>query len=276
VIFIRKRELPTCDVENCVQNAIIRAMNETVKTSDRMNQVGVLVATFATIAVNTAAAAGLINGRTPEVVSAKFPTAITPAGYTFTIWALIYTGMIAFSVYQMLPSKTARFSSIRRLYLATCILNCGWIVLWHREMIGACLAVIILLDAALVVICYRLRETGSFVDAILSKAVFGTYCGWVTCAMLINLLIFLGLAGFDAKARYLAVPLMIFAVITSFVIRWKFGNYLYPLAVAWALTGIAIEQSGDTAIVLTAAFGTVACLVTAGSVVTTLKDSTSE
>ena len=54
----------------------------------------------------------------------------------------------------------------------------------------------------------------------------------------------------------------------------KLNNYLYPLAVAWALTASAVKQGRTRrALVFAAAFGTVTCLVAAGSVVTKFKDS---
>jgi hypothetical protein len=53
-------------------------------------------------------------------------------------------------------------------------------------------------------------------------------------------------------------------------------DYFFPLAVAWALTAIAVKQSGNTAIVVATAVGVVICIVTAGTVVVNLKDSSSE
>jgi len=241
-----------------------------------MASIAVVVATLATLAVNAAAAGGLINGVTPAEVSARFPTSVTPAGYAFSIWTLIYVGMLAFSVYQARPATSVRFRDIRWIYVVSCVLNCAWIVFWQNSMVGVCLVVIMLLAACLLVICYRLREPSSFVEALVTKAPFGIYLGWVTCALLVNLAICLGSIGVDPQSRVLGVVLIVLAAIGAFLARWKLSNYLYPLAVAWALTAIAIEHSGNTAIVIAAAFATVACLVTAGSVVTILKDSTSE
>ena len=252
-------------------------MPETSNISDRMARIVVVVATLATLAVNAAAAAGLINRVTPAEVSAQFPTAITPAGYAFTIWTVIYIGMLAFSAYQMRAATTDRFRDIRWVYVGSCVLNCAWIFFWQYAMVAVCLVIITLLAASLLIICYRLREPSSFMEALVTKTPFGIYLGWVTCAVLVNLAICLGsVGGMDAQSRVLGVVLIVIAAVGAFLARWKLSNYLYPLAVAWALTAIAIEHSGNTAIVIASAFATVACLVTAGSVVTILKDSTSE
>ena len=74
----------------------------------------------------------------------------------------------------------------------------------------------------------------------------------------------------------LGVLLILFAAAMAVVVRLKLRNYLYPLAIAWALTAIAVKQGGHTSIVVAAAAGVVICLVTSGSVVTSLKDSSSE
>lgn len=236
----------------------------------------VLLATFAMVGFNALAAAGFVNGVTPDAVSARYPTVLTPAGYAFSIWSLIYLGMVAFSVYQLLPANLTKFSRVRVLYLVTCVLNCAWIWCWHHDLIAACFVIIFLLLATLLLICSRLRGPASFVDSLFSKAPFGIYAGWVTVATLVNLTILLGIVGINAQSRLLGVAFIILAAACAVAVRWRIANYLFPIAVAWGLTAVAVKQSGNTPIVIAAAFATVTCLVTAGSVVTNLKDSTSE
>ena len=49
----------------------------------------VVVATIGTVIFNGFAATGLVNGVTPDVISDKYPTILTPASYAFSIWSLI-------------------------------------------------------------------------------------------------------------------------------------------------------------------------------------------
>ena len=247
------------------------------KTStERILSFIVPIATLGTIVVNALAGAGYINDVSPASVSEKYPTIITPAGYAFSIWSLIYFGLIAFSIYQLVPSKRSHFSAIRIPFILSCVLNCAWIFAWHHELIGTSLLLIIGLAGTLFWICFVLRNIGSYADSLLSKAPFGLYFGWLTCATIVNFFVFLKANGFDAQNSFVGVLAIIAATACAILARWKLTNYLYPIAVAWALTAIAVKQSGNTAIVLAAAFGTVTCLVTAGSIVTSLKDSTSE
>src|SRR5580765_5775754 len=110
--------MPKCD--NWVE------MNSGQITEDRIRAVLVIVATTATLVFNALAATGYVNGITPAAISAKYPTVLTPAGYAFSIWSLIYLGLLAFSIYQILPANLARYRAVRPLYVFSCVLNCSW------------------------------------------------------------------------------------------------------------------------------------------------------
>ncbi|HMT08374.1 MAG TPA: tryptophan-rich sensory protein, partial [Pyrinomonadaceae bacterium] len=159
--------------------------------NDRVLSILVLVSTVATIAFNAFAAVGNINGVSPATVSDKYPTVVTPAGYTFSIWSLIYVGMIAFSIYQTLPSKLEMLRSVRLPFILSCVLNCAWILLWHHWFIGTCVIVIAALWASLLVANVKLGEASTAFEALMTKAPLGLYFGWVTAATLVNFAVYL-------------------------------------------------------------------------------------
>ena len=57
------------------------------------------------LVMNAAATTLPLNGITTEEISDALPSYFTPAGYTFAIWGLIYTALIAFAIYQAQPAK---------------------------------------------------------------------------------------------------------------------------------------------------------------------------
>ena len=241
--------------------------------SDFLKQILVIVATVGTIGVNWIASTGRIGGVTPEVISDKYPTSITPSGWAFAIWSLIYVGLIAFSIYQALPSKGARFRLLRSVYILSCVANCLWIYLWHFEQILACLAVIFVLLLTLAFINLRVRKTESVGETWFVAAPFALYFGWVTVATILNFTIALKYLKFEPSetmTTVLACALIAVAAVFGAFFRQVLSNSAYPLAVAWALTAIGVAQSGKTAIVIFAAFGTIAVLLSALSFV--LKD----
>lgn len=239
-------------------------MTEPGSGTDRFRAYLVPLATLGTIAFNWLATVGRVNGVSPSDISYKYPTPVTPADYAFSIWSLIYVGMIAFSIYQLLPAKAARFRNIRSLYITTCALNCGWIYMWLSDQIAVSLVLILLLAACLLLINLNLRETNGSSEYWFAKAPFGMYFGWVTAATLVNFAVLLVHWNVSISATawtWIGVGLILFAALLGVILRIRLVNYLYPLAIAWALAGIGVKQSGQTLIVVATAVGTIACLI---------------
>lgn len=236
--------------------------------NEKIRQILVPLATIGVIFVNYLAGTGRINNITPEVVSDKYPTIITPAGYAFVIWSVIYLGMIGFSIYQALPAQrdNPRVSSIRTVYILNCAANCGWIYLWHHEMIIGALGVILLLLATLVYINLHTRNAVGPAETWLVKIPFSIYFGWVTVATILNFtiaLVYLGVVAADLTSQILGAALIIIATLLGILMRFKLGLAAYPLTVAWALTAIAVAHGGETIIVVTAAVSVIVLLLTA-------------
>ena len=68
-------------------------------------QVANIVAFVVTVLFNVLANTLALNGRTTGEISDLYPTLITPAGYVFSIWGLIYTLLLLFVVFQALPQQ---------------------------------------------------------------------------------------------------------------------------------------------------------------------------
>ncbi len=251
-------------------------MEDKVTGTDRMRAFLVLAATIGVLAFNWLAATGQIGGSDTGAISNKYLTLVTPAGYAFSIWGLIYVGLVAFGVYQLLPANIARFRPVRSLYIFSCALNCAWLYFWHAEQIVVCFVIIVALCITLFVINVHFKGPRSLADNWIVKAPFGLYFGWVTAAMSVNFAILLKYLRLDLSftAETILASVLILAVAAVAVaIRVKLTNYFYPIAVAWALTAIAVKQSGKTAIVAAAALGVVACLIATMSFVMNLRSS---
>jgi len=246
-------------------------------SNQRIKQILVIIATFGVIFINYLAGTGYINHKTPEVVSNKYPTLITPSGYAFAVWSLIYFGLAVFSIYQALPKNTTRFANIRTVYILNCAANCAWIYLWHYEQILASLAVMFVLLGTLVFINVKLLNTESATEYWLARVPFNIYFGWITVATILNFtvaLVYFNLKTSDFSASILASVLIIAATLLGIIIRFKLVNVAYPLTIAWALTAIAVKQSGQTMIVVCAAFCVIALLISALSILMQTKTQT--
>ncbi len=244
--------------------------NRSGTTADTISSFLVLVATGGMIGFNILATTGYVNGVLTVDVSERYPTVVTPANWAFTIWIPIYAGLAGFAIYQLLPAKLAQYRSVRTLYLISCALNCLWLWLWYNFQIAGTVVVILSLWAVLLLLAARFREASSFSDALFGKGVFGLYFGWVTTAALANIAVLLVAQGFAIPAaafNAIGAVMLLIAAAASVFARFKLLNFLFPLAVAWAAAGIGVAQSGNTIIVVAAAFCLVVGLVMAISFV---------
>lgn len=149
-----------------------------------------LIATLIVIAVNAAASLLPINGYGTGELSDLYPTGFTPPGYVFSIWSVIYLGLIAYSVMAIRqpPRSRQRLESLQGPYLLSAIGNAGWIFAWHYRLIELSVAVMLFLLGCLIVIFRRLwsqpaPSTGEFLSI---DGPFSLYFGWISTATLVN------------------------------------------------------------------------------------------
>ncbi len=211
---------------------------------------------LAVVLVNYLANALPIGGQTTGEVSARYASLFTPAGFTFSIWGLIYFGLGIYAVYQALPAqkKSDSLAGISRPFLITCFANMAWIIAWHHELVTLALAVMILLLLALLRIYFILNRDNS--HASLSRRLcvhvpFSIYLAWITVALLANITVVqvangwqdAFITGVDWTLIKLAVAIAIGALA---VLRQ--GDVAFVLVIGWAAFGIAAGQADSAAI----------------------------
>ncbi len=230
----------------------------------------VTVASFvATVVVNGLANALPINGLTTAQISDSFRVFVIPAGFTFSIWGLIYALLLLFTVYQALPSRRSD-PLLRRLgYLPalTGLFNVAWIFLWQYELFVPTLVAMGGLLVTLIAIYVRLAEgasTRSGTEAWAVSIPFRVYLGWITVATILNVAVALASVGVDGgglrpeaiASLVLAVGLAIAAAV---VIRGR--DVAYGLVIVWAYAGIYAKESATELVPVVAAGGAVAIAV---------------
>ncbi|MGF1503966.1 MAG: TspO/MBR family protein [Anaerolineae bacterium] len=123
-----------------------------------IRQIAVVVTTVSVLIMNALANSLPLNGLTTGEISARFPVLFTPAGYVFSIWSVIYIGLIAYTVYQALPAQrdSDLLDTVGWLYVASGVLNIIWLLLWHYLQIALTFPVMALLLVTLIAIYARL------------------------------------------------------------------------------------------------------------------------
>jgi len=103
---------------------------------DTLRQVLIVLAVIAVIVINILANALPLNGLNTGEISDRFDIYFVPAGYVFSIWGLIYLGLLAYAIFQALPSQkeNPRLRSIGLPFILSCLTNITWLFLWHYEV----------------------------------------------------------------------------------------------------------------------------------------------
>ncbi|MFN2251032.1 MAG: tryptophan-rich sensory protein [Anaerolineae bacterium] len=236
-------------------------------------QIVTVLAIAATIVVNILANALPIAGRTTADVSDSFDVLFVPAGYVFSIWGLIYLGLVAFAVYQLLPAQRddARLTAIRPLVVLSCAANSVWIWFWHNLQFEWTFVLMLILLASLIAIYLRLGigNAGTIgLERWVVDAVFSLYLGWISVATIANVTIVLdhlGWSGFGISDEVWAVALLAVGVLLAVLMAVRHADWIYALVLAWAFAGIGVSQSG-TAVVTPAYLASAACVLCAAYV----------
>jgi hypothetical protein len=210
-----------------------------------------VLAVIATLTLNILANALPLNGLATGEISDRFQVYFVPAGYVFSIWGLIYIGLIAFAVYQALPAQreNPRLLKIGYLPAWSGLANMAWLVLWHWEQFALTPIAMLLLLGLLITIYLRL-DTGRVKIRALERwcvdIPFSVYLGWVSVATIANLtqvLDFLGWSGFGISDLNWAVIMLFVAAILGWVVAVTRRDVAFLLVFVWALTGIAGKQA---------------------------------
>jgi len=208
--------------------------------------------TFAAVIVVNSIAGGtrIIGGVNTADVSAAFPTLITPAGFTFAIWGIIYTLLAIFIVFQLLPGHRGDAFNIKVGYyfILSSLFNIGWLFLWQYEYIVASVPLIFALLLSLIVIYLRLdvgRLNASRGEKLAVHLPFSVYLGWITIATIADAssaLVSVGWDGLGLPSTAWAQLVTLVALVITLILLVTKRDPAYGLVVVWALLGIAANQ----------------------------------
>lgn len=189
-----------------------------------------------------------LNGRTAGEISDALPSYFTPAGYTFSIWGLIYTALLGFIIYQALPAQRERrfLGQIGWLFAVSSAFNVAWLFSWHYGVYALSLLFMVALLITLVAIYLRLkigrRHPGmSIADKALVHFPFSLYLGWITVATIANVAsvtAYWGWDGFGIAGPTWSAIMMLVAAAVAGILLFNRRNLAYAGVLIWALFGI--------------------------------------
>ncbi|XP_029930465.1 uncharacterized protein LOC115375216 [Myripristis murdjan] len=197
-------------------------------------------------------------------VSGRYETDITPAGWTFSIWGVIYTWLSLMVIYITTYSCRGTWALCLLPYafygswLANIVMNVIWLLLWDREMMVVALVVLALIAvsnySALFFCCFATDYYGLWLKTYYPKDLFclrvlvqnglALYATWTSIATLINFSLVLNLWGVAKSTAATASLCILFAELVGWFIlencvldRWVRSILtVYPVVIV-ALVG---------------------------------------
>lgn len=254
------------------------------RAADRVRQIVVIVTAVAAIAGATIGSGAFGGTAIPDAAGGALSadaTLIAPAGPAFSIWSVIYLGLVAYTVWQALPGQAGRPVHRRIGYwiAASLVLNAAWIGSVQADLLGLSVVVIVALLIVLCIAFVLVRRTPddgasgirAITDAVVIDGTIGLYLGWVTIATAANITAWLTAIGFTgggvpADAWGVAV-IAVAGLVGIGTAIWGGGRLAPAVALAWGLGWVAVARAtgspSSSAVAIAAVIAAVAVLACA-------------
>jgi hypothetical protein len=244
-------------------------MEKTASGADRLWRWLLPVAVAACLYVNY-----LYNADPPEgalsngAMSARHPTLLTPAGYAFSIWGIIFSGLVVYTVWQLLPRQHgARLpQQINPLLTLAVLATTAWTLVFSYELISMSLTVMLFIVLFLAQAYARARRLVLTQMAPSWPVWFlSLYLGWIMLATVLNFIFGLrdgfGLSWSAEASQLGCYALLLVAVGLGTGLAWRSQDARLPLPLAWGLIGTWVAQKPSQPGLATAALGAAVLLL---------------
>lgn len=204
----------------------------------------------AVIVVNALANILPINGSTTGQVSARYDNFFTPAGFAFSIWALIYLSLIAWVVKEFFTSNPTKIDgrsfqdALGYGFVLNGVANIGWIFAWHYGFFGLTMLCILIILGTLAWINLRIISFSWFM-----KFPFQLYFGWICVATIANFAVYFKYLGWSASApleEQWGIGMVAVATILAVCLAIKRHFLVSSMTIGWGIFGIYMKQIDTT------------------------------
>lgn len=218
-----------------------------------------MVVLMAVIVWNYVCNAVGIKGNTVASLSAEYDNLFTPAGYAFSIWGLIYLGLLGHSIFQLTRAfshtrDNAFIQQIGPWLIIANLANGAWLWCWLQEYTGASVVVMLVLLVALLTIVVRLNMERWHAPRAIITWVWWPICiysGWITVATIANVAAYLAKLQWHALFSEVTwtVIMIVIATAINLIMIGRRNMHEFALVGTWALAAIAVRHWGTVPIV---------------------------
>jgi hypothetical protein len=195
-----------------------------------------------------------INNKTTAELSELYPNYFVPAGFTFSIWGIIYLLLIAFMFYQGFQyyknnqATNKIISNIGPWFFISGLANGSWILAWHYEFVSLSVVIMLVLLYSLLKIYTTVQSTRphKLWDNVFILTMSSVYLGWISVATIANvtaLLVSKDWSGLGISEPMWASVMIIIAALLGILAILNRQDIPYALVIIWAIWGIFSKQS---------------------------------
>ncbi len=221
-------------------------------SEDILRQLVTLAAVVIAFIVNVLSNIFPLNGLTIGGISNTLfkNVLIIPASYAFAIWGLIYLGLFAFAIYQVLPSQRENPNLRKTGYLLTIasLAQSIWVYLFLSRFFLASVVAMLLILLPLIIMYLRLgigTTPATRAEKWFIRYPISIYLGWISVATIVNIASALYInnwKGFGIPAEIWTGIMVIIATFVGAIALLQRQDIAYSGVTLWALIAIAIKH----------------------------------
>ena len=183
---------------------------------------------------------------------------ITPAGYAFPyIWGLIYVGLVAFAIYQVLPQQRCSQPIAKTAWGVVGASICQ--MLWVYAFLTAYFWLsVVLMTGIFACLMFAYLQTRSVKPTRqvrwLLQAPISLYFSWITVAAVVNIasVLMINLPEYwstvSTGPAAITVVMVTLCAAISATVALRHGDASYPAVTVWALSAIAVRHAAVPAL----------------------------
>lgn len=192
----------------------------------------------------------------PEIV-AEWDVKLSPSGWAFSIWGVIYTLLAGFTVYQGFPNdkisggknEAIIYGKVGYLYVINMLANAVWLCLFGQDnalAFGlAAIDIVIMYVTGMKILQISVSEKlNNWWERIFFRGGFSLYVGWLTAASILNVCFLLKSLGIDEgntnvdNEMFWSKAVLIVALILYNAYSFVGRNPLFGAVFIWVLLAI--------------------------------------
>lgn len=228
---------------------------------DMVRQFANIMGVSVVLIINSLSQTLPFNNQTSADIANQYPNYFLPANYVFGIWGLIYIGLIAFAIFQALPSQreNPRLRSIGYWFVLSCAANCIWLFLFHYNQFALSTVAMAGLLISLIVIHRKLRAGNPAIsngELWCVRIPFSIYLGWITVATVANVAYVFKSGGWDGAGiseQTWGIIMLVVAGGIAGVFAYLNRDIAYAAVIVWSFVGIISRWTNVMPIVAVAA-----------------------